>query len=259
MSIKMKIITSISDWRNQTQQISSLGFVPTMGCLHQGHASLVKQSLAENNSTVVSIFINPTQFNKAEDLEKYPNQIDEDLCLLESMGVDYCFIPDYTTLYPDDYQYKVCENKLSSIMEGTHRPGHFDGMLTVVMKLLNILKPTNAYFGEKDYQQYLLVKKMVEAFFIDTKIIACPTIRNNNGLAHSSRNLRLTRIETAEYFAETFRTGKSCEEITRALQAQNIDVEYIQEHDNRRYAAVKIDGVRLIDNYRIDNPCYEGG
>jgi len=228
----------------------SLGFVPTMGNLHEGHMSLSQRSVSENDITVMSCFVNPTQFNNAADLEQYPRTLSNDLAMAKKTGVDYFFAPEYSALYPDDYQYSISEKIISRYLEGEHRPGHFEGMMTIVLKLLLLVKADRAYFGEKDYQQLQLVKGLVDAFFVDTDIIGCPTIRNEFGLPLSSRNRRLTaaQLEICRYFPGYFHSKKSCEEITHALQEKGFDVEYIKEQDGRRFAAVNMGGVRLIDN-----------
>ncbi|MCZ6916948.1 MAG: pantoate--beta-alanine ligase [Gemmatimonadetes bacterium] len=228
----------------------SLGFVPTMGALHPGHTSLIEQSLAENNRTVVSIFVNPTQFNDPTDLQTYPRPLDHDRALLEDLKVDYLFLPDRDTIYPDDCRFEVTENEVSKLLCGAHRPGHFDGVLSVVMRLFNIIQPQRAYFGEKDYQQYQLIKEMVKAFFLGVEIRRCPIVRDPDGVALSSRNALLSadgRTLAAE-FARILKDGDSPSAVRTALEARNIEVEYVEEMFGRRLAAVVIDGVRLIDN-----------
>lgn len=230
---------------------TALGFVPTMGNLHAGHASLVKKSQQENAKTVVSIFVNPTQFNNTEDFKQYPRTNEADSQLLSNLQVDYCILPSEHAIYPDGYTFQVQENSLCQLMEGRYRPGHFNGVLTVVMKLLHIVQPTRAYFGEKDYQQYLLIKEMVRAFFLNIEIVACPTIREPSGLAFSSRNNRLTQEQRiiANTFARIFHQPKSCEQIAFELKQNGISVEYVQAHEGRKFAAVRIGAIRLIDNY----------
>lgn len=225
-----------------------------MGYLHQGHLSLCKRSMRENDSTVVSIFVNPMQFDQPSDFTKYPRALDEDISLLSSFGIDYLFVPDVQSMYPDQYHVKVTETVLSKELEGECRPGHFDGMLTVVLKLLNIIMPTKTYFGEKDYQQLLLVKKMVEALFIPTDIIACETVREKNGLAFSSRNARLSSHdrEKAVCFPQLLQSSKTTEEIRDALQQNKFQVDYIVEKWGRRLGAVWLGEVRLIDNVPIE-------
>lgn len=228
----------------------SLGFVPTMGNLHVGHISLIQKSQAENDKTVVSIFINPTQFNNPDDFLKYPKTLEADLKILQDLKVDYCFTPSNDTMYADNYQYRIQENTVSQNMEGSKRPGHFDGVLTIVLKLLHIIRPTRVYLGEKDFQQYQLIDGMVKAFFIPTEVVVCPTIREASGLAYSSRNNRLSpaQKEKAVRFATIFHLLKSIPETQKLLEAEGIQVDYIAEQEGRRFIAVYIDDVRLIDN-----------
>lgn len=250
----MKIISDMSQWYSVRRTINqSIGFVGTMGNLHTGHLSLIEQSKQDNDITVVSIFVNPTQFNNSQDFDNYPQTLEHDTTLLNQAGVDYCLTPNYEQLYPHNYRFKICESQLSQLMEGKYRPGHFDGMLTVVMKLLQLVTPSNAYFGEKDYQQYLLIKQMAESFLMPTNIIACPTIRESSSLAYSSRNSRLNEQQKkqAEHFATLFHQGQDCESIIIELKKADINIDYIEEYQNRRYAAVHIDNIRLIDNYEV--------
>ncbi len=252
----MQVYRNLNEWRTAraswpNQQ--SIGFVPTMGNLHAGHASLFATSQQENDCTVASVFINPTQFNQPADFKHYPRTLEADMHLLERMGVDHCLLPDEHAMYPDGYRYQLDENQLAHHMEGRQRPGHFKGVLTVVMKLLNLVKPTHAYLGEKDYQQLQLIRGMAEAFFMDVIIKGCPTIRETSGLAYSSRNSRLTQglRQVADDFASIFHQNLPCEQIIQSLNAQGIRVDYIEEHEGRRYAAVHIGDVRLIDNYAL--------
>lgn len=252
----MQIFNTLADWRTFRQSLpqnKQLGFAATMGNLHIGHESLFIKSKQENDYTASSLFVNPTQFNQNSDFVHYPRTLETDLALMTQAGVDFCILPQEEEIYADAYNYQIQENKLCAFMEGKHRPGHFNGVLTVVMKLLQLVKPTRTYFGEKDYQQYLLIKGMVEAFFMDIEIIPCPTIREPSGLAYSSRNNRLSpeQKQSAEEFAQLFHQNKSCDVITRLLQEKGIKVEYIEEHHNRRFAAVVIGAIRLIDNYEI--------
>lgn len=252
----MKIFNNLQEWSAFRRSLNqNLGFAPTMGNLHKGHLSLFKRSKAENSFTASSLFVNPTQFNQAEDYKNYPRTLENDLQLMTEMGVDFCILPQEKEIYSDGYNYQIQENNLCRIMEGKHRPGHFNGVLTVVMKLLHLVKPSIAYFGEKDYQQYLLIKGMAEAFFIDTLIQPCPTIREASGLAYSSRNNRLSPAQRkqAEDFATVFHQhDKTCAAIAEELRARGIKIDYIEDYKSRRYAAIFIDGIRLIDNYKID-------
>lgn len=252
----MQIYHNLEEWRqvrNDLPMHASLGFVPTMGNLHPGHASLITTSQRENDYTIASIFINPTQFNQPDDFKNYPRTLDDDLDLLAKNGVDFCILPHEQAMYADGFRYQIEENKCSLLMEGEHRPGHYTGVLTVVMKLLNLAKPTRAYFGEKDYQQFQLIRDMTQAFFMDVQIHVCPTIRETTGLAYSSRNNRLDTAERmiADQFATIFHQKKSCEQIIVELTKLGVQVEYIEEHNNRRFAAVKIGDIRLIDNYDV--------
>jgi pantoate--beta-alanine ligase len=252
----MQIISNLNDWislRNSLSSDLTLGFVPTMGNLHAGHASLFLASSKENNYTVSSLFINPTQFNRPDDFTHYPRSQESDIELMTNSGVDFCIIPKEQDVYADGYTYQVQENQLCQLMEGKHRPGHFNGVLTVVMKLLNLTRPNRAYFGEKDYQQYLLILGMAKALFMNVDIKSCPTIREASGLAYSSRNNRLTKEQRrlAEQFANIFHQIKPCAMITKELATIGIKVEYIEEYQNRRFAAVTIGDIRLIDNYLL--------
>lgn len=255
----MKIIHTVAEWRMIQKEFNlsseNIGFVPTMGNLHAGHQSLLQRSQQENTVTVLSIFVNPTQFNNTDDLAKYPRTMEQDYQLATDSGVDFIFAPTYSEMYADNYRYQVCENELSHLLEGMHRPGHFSGMLTMVMKLLQLIKPTRAYFGEKDFQQLQLIKEMVSAFFIDTEIIACPTMRDKNGLAMSSRNNRLTeqQYQLALNFPRLLRMQLPLPEIIDRLTNLGFTVDYIEEFQGRRFGAVSVGDVRLIDNFLIAN------
>ncbi|NQT63359.1 MAG: pantoate--beta-alanine ligase [Candidatus Marinimicrobia bacterium] len=252
----MIIGNDVKQWQSIRRQDSvdtMLGFVPTMGALHQGHLSLVNRSLQENDKTVVSIFLNPTQFNDPKDLSGYPQTLEQDIAALETAGVDVLLLPDFEQVYPDNYRYKLIESEFSQQLCGASRPGHFDGVLTVVMKLLNIVQAHNAYFGEKDYQQYVLIKEMAEAFFLRTKIIACPTVREADGLAFSSRNARLATGERilAPFFHKTLTQDMSVDSLKAQLESYGFKVDYLEELSGRRYGAVYLGKVRLIDNVAI--------
>ena len=252
----MKIIRSIDQYLEYRDKINlgSTGFVPTMGALHEGHESLVRRSVEECDVTVVSIYVNPTQFNNANDLQSYPDTLETDIQALEPLGTDYLFLPTFDEIYPDNFRYQVEENELSKHLCGAHRDGHFTGVLTVVMKLLNIVKPDIAYFGEKDYQQFLLIKQMTEAFFMDVCVIACPTVREQDGLALSSRNQNLDACsrQKAPLIHELLTSSKSDCQISDQLAIAGFDVDYIATTNGRRFAAALLgeEGkqVRLIDN-----------
>jgi pantoate--beta-alanine ligase len=250
----MHIVTTINDWQAIRRGLTreTIGFIPTMGHLHEGHLSLCRQSKNENDLTILSIFVNPMQFNHANDFEHYPRNITQDTAYLENT-VDYLFLPDSTTMYPDQYQIQVMETELTQELEGKYRPGHFTGMLTIVLKLLNLIQPSRAYFGEKDYQQLLLVKKMVSALFLPIDVIGCPTVRASDGLALSSRNSRLTpaQREKAAHFPRLLQSRLTPEEIICQLAALDCKVDYIVEQWQRRLGAIWIDDIRLIDNVSL--------
>lgn len=187
----MKIIKTITQIKALNLQ-KPVGFVPTMGYLHNGHISLVQRAKTENKTVVVSIFVNPTQFGPQEDLISYPRDIPHDVFILENAGADILFTPSTEEMYPDGYETWVEVEKLQNRLEGTSRPTHFRGVTTVVVKLFNIVQPDNVYFGQKDAQQLLVIKKMVKDLNMNLKVIACPTIREPDGLAMSSRNSYLT-------------------------------------------------------------------
>lgn len=251
------IFNSIDKWfefrKSGKLKSKSIGFVPTMGALHEGHISLFNKSIEENERTVASIFINPTQFNDPDDLKKYPRSFDADRIKLEKLGVDYIIYPEYNDIYNDDFKYEVNEKEFSKVLCGATRPGHFTGVLTIVMKLLNLVKADKAYFGEKDYQQYLLIKGMSEAFFIDTEIVSCPTVRESDGLAMSSRNLLLSEAErnNAAKFYKYLCSRLSKNEVINKLTDNGFKVDYIEVIYNRRFGAVFLGKVRLIDNVEL--------
>lgn len=251
----MKVLHSVADWLKQreTFEHSDIGFVPTMGALHEGHLSLVRKSVQDNKATLVSIFVNPTQFNNPDDLAKYPSQIEKDLEMLKKAGADYVILPTYEQLYPDNYRYKVTESDRSKILCGKSRPGHFDGVLTVVLKLLSISGASKAYFGEKDYQQLQLIRHMAEAFFLPVEIVAMPTVREKDGLAMSSRNQRLTpeQRKVAPYLYEILNSEQPLDLAKNQLEKSGFKVDYLEEHGDRRFAAVFLGEVRLIDNVEI--------
>lgn len=248
----MKVIKTVEEFKQIRKSLEnkSVGFVPTMGGLHNGHLSLIQRAIKENDVSVVSVYLNPTQFNDKKDLETYPANFADDCALLENAGVDYLFAPTYPVMYPDDYKYMLTEKDFSKELCGAKRPGHFDGVLTVVMKLLNIVRPDNAYFGEKDYQQFKLLEGMVQAFFMDVKIVPCPIVREENGLAISSRNRKLSAagLAMAPKFHEILASGGSEKEITSKLESAGFKVDYVTIKGTRLYAAVFLEEVRLIDN-----------
>jgi pantoate--beta-alanine ligase len=252
-----QVIQTIGEWKkirnSDAIMDKKIGLVPTMGALHAGHESLLKKSINENDLTIASIFVNPTQFNDPTDLKNYPKTYVSDLELLVKNKVEYLFLPQYEELYPDDYSYRVSENQFSKILCGQYRPSHFDGVLTVVLKLLNIIKPHHIYFGEKDYQQFKLIEEMCNAFFLDVKVIPSATIREKDGLAMSSRNLLLTIEERfqAATFPNLLMSSKNDLEIRNELELLGFHVDYIQTINGRRFGAVHLGKVRLIDNVQL--------
>ncbi len=176
----------------------TIGLVPTMGALHEGHASLVRRSVSENNVTFVSVFVNPTQFNNKEDLEKYPRDLHRDAELLSSLGVDFVFAPTPEEMYSEEEMIETFQfdfGGLDQVMEGKHRPGHFNGVVQVVSKLFSLVQPHRAYFGEKDFQQLAIIRRMVDVMQFPIEIVGCPIVREKTGLALSSRNERLSAEE----------------------------------------------------------------
>jgi len=252
----MRVHHSLKDWRAVRERPDyaggSVGFVPTMGALHAGHRALLARARADNDRVVLSIFVNPTQFNDATDLEKYPRTLQADLKLAAGLADDV-IVPPAAELYPDDYTYRVTEGKFSRELEGAHRPGHFDGVLTVVLKLLNTVQPKRAYFGEKDWQQLRLVEGMVRALLLPVEIVSCATERDVDGLALSSRNRRLShpaRVRAAQ-FPLILRSATTADAAADALKAAGFGVDYVEDRDGVRLGAVRIENVRLIDNVRL--------
>ena len=243
-------------WRNSLKDDVkySVGFVPTMGALHAGHEELLKKSKAENKISVLSIFVNPTQFNDPTDFEKYPVTWDADLKIAQINNVDVVFAPTKELLYLDGYKFKLIENNFSRYLCGKDRPGHFDGVLTVVMKLFQVIQPNTAYFGEKDYQQFQLIKGMAEAFFMNVNVVPVPTVREKTGLAMSSRNLRLSeknRSEVAPLIYKRITESKTAQEALEKLQMDGFKIDYVEDRNQRRFVAVQLNDVRLIDNVAL--------
>ncbi|PHS53286.1 MAG: pantoate--beta-alanine ligase [Lutibacter sp.] len=259
---------------------NSIGFVPTMGALHEGHLSLIKQAKKENNIVVVSIFVNPTQFDKKEDLINYPKTIDYDLSLLKSIFCDIVFTPTAEEIYADNIQSQLFDfDGLEYQMEGKFRDGHFNGVGTIVKRLFEIVKPHKAYFGEKDYQQLQIIRKMVEKHLIPVRVIGCDIFREEDGLAMSSRNSRLTKkhrtvvpfiYKTIKYAKKKFGT-KNALEVTNWVENEFkhqplLKLEYFEIADeetllpvknkdpkqkSRAFIAVFADKIRLIDNISL--------
>jgi len=254
----VKILRSPSELRTyQAKSSASVGFVPTMGALHRGHLTLVERARQENDEVVVSIFVNPLQFDQAADLGNYPRTEESDVTALEAAGVHALFLPTEAQMYGDGGQYTVDEAPFSQALCGADRPGHFKGVLTVVLKLLNLVRPTRLYLGEKDYQQYQLIKGLVEAFFLEIDVIGVPTQREPDGLAMSSRNQRLNP-EQRQRAAGLYRLLQSADSdawVTAELVKLGFIVDYVVTKDGRRFGAVQLgsgnQAIRLIDNVRI--------
>jgi pantoate--beta-alanine ligase len=252
----MKIIESVAELveERRARAAGATGFVPTMGSLHQAHLSLIRRARAENARAWVSVFVNPAQFNDAHDLASYPRPLEQDLGMLRAADCELVFLPREREIYPDGYRYRMSENDLSRKFCGVGRPGHFDGVLTVVLKLLLLTRPERAYFGEKDYQQLRLVEGLTQAFFLDTEIVRCELMREPDGLAMSSRNRLLSAEERARapalhrLLAQSVERQQSTGDVAADLARQGFEVEYVADHEGRRLAAVRLGKVRLIDN-----------
>ena len=274
----LRSLLELNEWRAQIGE-QTLGFVPTMGALHRGHISLVEQSLSMADLTLVSIYVNPTQFNNAEDLEKYPSTLEQDLTLLSATGDVVVYLPTQNDLYPDGLHSRNFDfGSLGTFMEGAGRPGHFEGMATVVTRFFEIIRPHCAFFGEKDYQQLAIIKHVVADENWPVEIIACATLREDDGLAMSSRNLRLSAeqrsaakeihriisqwISSTDFNATTPHTGRVTL-IENINSIDHLEVEYLEfsasntlipverfdlNVPTRVFAAVMCGKVRLIDN-----------
>ena len=251
-----KTCTRLDEWRalreSEEWKGATIGFVPTMGALHAGHEALLARARAENERVVLSVFVNPTQFNDREDLERYPRTLEADVALARPY-LDAVFAPTPAAMYPDEYRYRITETHLSRRWEGAHRPGHFDGVLTVVLKLLNLVRPHRAYFGEKDWQQLQLVRGMVSTLMLPVEIVGCPTVRDVDGLALSSRNRRLSPLGRARAaaFPRVLQSAPDAKTATEKLKGKGFEVDYIEDYEGVRLGAVRLEGVRLIDNVRL--------
>jgi pantoate--beta-alanine ligase len=248
----MHVWNTIAEWQTRRRALDarSIGFVPTMGALHRGHASLVERCRAENDIVVVSIFVNPSQFNDPKDLARYPRTLDADLELLNKLGADEVITPTVDELYPHGYRFRIEPADDDLVLEGAHRPGFFQGVLTIVLKLLNLARADRAYFGEKDFQQLNLVTAMSRDFFLHTEIVPCPTSREDSGLALSSRNALLSPEARAKaaFLHRALTTAPAAGCALVALEAQGFQVDYVEDRWGRRLAAVFLEGIRLIDN-----------
>ena len=273
----MQVIKTIAEIRKLRQQVSgSVGLVPTMGFLHEGHLALVKHARAENSTVVVSIFVNPTQFAPSEDFATYPRDLNRDLELLEREKTDIVFAPSCEEMYPSEYSSWVDVERVTEHLEGAHRPGHFRGVATVVAKLFNIVQPTRAYFGQKDAQQAVVIKRMVTDLNMNSEIVAVPTVRESDGLAMSSRNIYLNPEErqTATVLFKALSLAQQSwqdgekdantirQQMTLLIQKEPLaQIDYVSiadaktleelkllDHPSLASLAVKIGKTRLIDN-----------
>ncbi|MDR3236130.1 MAG: pantoate--beta-alanine ligase [Prevotellaceae bacterium] len=283
----MIIIHSIKHLQELTEIVrkkdKTIGFVPTMGALHQGHLSLVKTSMQQCDYTIVSIFVNPTQFENSSDFKNYPRTQEADTALLYEVGVDFVFIPSEKEIYPTPGIRTFRFGKIGAIMEGAYRPGHFNGVAQVVSRLFDIVQPDMAFFGEKDYQQLVIIKQLVKQMDLPVEIESCPIVRESDGLAMSSRNRLLTTEQRAHapLIARTlFEAGDKIKKMSintlKEWVAQTIDAdpylktEYVEVvnavtlHPLKRpteadimqlCVAVYADPIRLIDNIRLDKIC----
>ena len=278
----LQILKTVQEVRQVTSKLHSegktIGFVPTMGFLHKGHLSLVEESNKNNDVTIVSIFVNPTQFGANEDLDSYPRDLKRDVELLKELKTDYVFAPDTSEMYSENALTSVYVDNLSSLLCGVSRPGHFKGVTTVVAKLINITQADNMYMGEKDFQQLLIIQKMVNDMFWKVNVVGCPIIRENDGLAMSSRNKYLSASERSDAVSlykslrlaqSLYSQGiKSVEMIVKNMNdliyELNGRVEYIKIIDKntlgevktvsgneRVVLAVKYGNTRLIDNMNL--------
>ncbi len=279
----MELIKHLNEMRSYIHRIEkekSIGFVPTMGHLHQGHLSLIKRARQDCDEVVVSIFVNPTQFGAGEDYSRYPRDLSRDIKLCQQEGVDVVFAPSREEMYPDGYSTFVkVEEELSLTLEGSSRPGHFQGVCTILTKLFNIISPDFSYFGQKDYQQVLVVRRLVRDLNLRTQIVVLPTVREKDGLAVSSRNSYLNREErraatvlhqSLEKARQLIKEGKRdpdlvvsrMKDVIKAESLAEIDYVAVVDPETLRKVerigkevlvamAVKIGGTRLIDNAKI--------
>ena len=280
----MEVITKINEMQTRVLSVrdrkKSIGFVPTMGALHDGHISLIRSAREENDEIVVSIYLNPTQFDNSDDFDKYPRQLNKDIEIIRKENADVIFTPCTEEMYPDGFCTHVTQDKLTDALCGGVRPGHFNGVTTIVTKLFNIIDPDRAYFGQKDYQQSAIIKRLVADMNMDVDIRVCPTVREEDGLALSSRNKRLSLEDRKDalcihgslqkagaMFASNVRDAKDIvEEMTSVIkktkQARidyisivNVDtLEDLSFINGRALAAVAVwlGNTRLIDNIILE-------
>ena len=258
MRLDMVIVKTIEALQEAKKlQEGSIGFVPTMGALHQGHLSLIQQARRQNDSLIVSIFVNPTQFLEGEDLENYPRKDEADIKICELAGVDILFMPSIETMYEEDELCIAAPARRGYVLEGQKRPGHFDGMLQVVMKLLNLSGATHAYFGKKDAQQLTLIRQMVKNYFLPVIIVPCDIIRDAKGLALSSRNVYLDEAERKRALCLSGALKKATQMIlTKEYNAQKIKAqmhEVLRLADSVEYVAIVDREFNEIKEIEINN------
>ena len=238
----MKLFRSIVELQNELFEVrksgKKVGLVPTMGALHEGHASLVKRSVAENGATVVSVFLNPTQFNDKKDLERYPRTLDADCALLEACGADYVFAPSVEEMYPVEDKRQFDFPPVTTVMEGAHRPGHFNGVCQVVSRLFYIVRPDKAYFGEKDWQQIAVIKALVKYLGLKLNIVECPIVREEDGLAKSSRNTLLAPDERSI--------------APMIFKYLNESVDYAKKHTLKETHDWVVDSINAVDGLEVE-------
>lgn len=242
----MKIIKSIEDLKNFRREVltKEVGFIPTMGALHSGHISLIERAKLECDIVIVSIFVNPTQFLKGEDFSKYPRRVEADIKSCNLAKVDALFMPDESMMYRFEDELSLKAPKLKSyILEGFSRASHFDGVLQIVLKLFNLVKPDRAYFGRKDAQQLILIKNMIESLFLDIEIVDCPTVRESDGLALSSRNIYLSDSERELALL----ISKSLKEASALIVKGVLDIEIIKERMKKTLKPLDIDYIEIVD------------
>jgi len=256
----MKIVRTVTEVRNAVAPFSEVGLVPTMGAFHEGHLSLFAAARKESDAVVASLFVNPAQFSSGEDLDRYPRDEERDVTLAEEAGIDFLFAPAAGVMYPPGYQTWIDVEELGRRLEGEFRPGHFRGVATVCCKLLNIVRPRRAYFGQKDAQQAAVVKRLVADLNLDVEIRVLPTVRDVDGLALSTRNAYLSPAERETALALPRALATKDPAKARAVLV-GLDVDYVEvaELDGQRVlaAAVHVGRTRLIDNVILDIPCQD--
>lgn len=251
----MEVFSKINDLKRKLKEErkkgKSIGFVPTMGYLHEGHLSLVRESVKENDVTVVSIFVNPIQFGPGEDFNRYPRDIERDKKLLEKEGVDYLFFPSNEEMYPAGYKTFVEVNELGKKLCGKSRPGHFKGVTTVVLKLFNIVQPDRAYFGQKDAQQAIIIKKMVQDLNMDVEIVVMPIVREEDGLAMSSRNVYLDEDERKNATV-LYRSLKEAEKLIKGGEKDAEKIKNRMREIVMSYPKAVIDYIEIVDTEELN-------